>query len=142
MERTAMRKLITTTMLLLGSATALAAQEPAEKAAPFEVAEAVIATGVVEREPVGVGTEFPATVGTLYFYTIFTGEFDEARVEHVWLHEDKEMARVPLTVRGPRWRTWSSKSILPEWTGRWTVRVEGADGTVLRSTEFTVGVDQ
>lgn len=133
-----MRKLITTAMLLLGSATALAAQEPAEKALPFEVADAVVATGVVEREPVGAGTEFPASVGTLYFYTVFTGDFEESRVTHVWLFEGKEMARIPVTVRGPRWRTWTSKTILPEWTGRWTVHVEGADGTVVRSVEFQV----
>jgi hypothetical protein len=48
------------------------------------------------------------------------------------------MARVSLRVAGPNWRTWSSKTILPEWTGEWRVDVVGPDGTVLRSVDFTV----
>lgn len=136
--------------ILTLAAAPLAAQEETEEqaaqdttveamATPVEVSQAVVATGVQDREPVGADSTFTADVGALYFYTVFEGDFDEAQVEHVWLHDGEEVARVPLTVRGPRWRTWSSKEILPEWTGSWTVKVVDADGVEHASVDFTVG---
>ena len=104
-----------------------------------QVPRAVVATGVENREPVGVDTVFTADVGILYFYTEFEGDFGELEIEHVWLRDGEEIARFPLIVRGPRWRTWSSKEILPEWTGSWTVRAVDANGTEHATAEFTVG---
>ncbi len=123
-------------------ATSLSAQEPAEQqeqAAP-EVTHAVVATGVQDREPVGVAETFPMDVGTLYFYTVFEGDFPEQTVRHIWLREGEEVGRVELRVRGPRWRTWSTKTIPTDWTGSWTARVEDAQGNVLANVEFTVGM--
>src|SRR5690625_5273541 len=81
-----------------------AAQRPAESV--LGVTRAVVATGVEGREPVGEAEAFPASVGTVYFYTVFEGDFAETTLEHVWLREGEEVARVPLRVQGPRWRTW------------------------------------
>lgn len=129
---------------LLLVATPLFAQEEGaqgeavEESVAVEVVRAVVATGVQEREPVGVDSIFTADVGTLYFYTVFEGDFVEMTVDHVWVHEGEELARVPLTVQGPRWRTWSSKEVLPAWTGAWTVKVVDANGTEHASVDFTV----
>ena len=134
-----MRSMMIAVFATFATATTLAAQA-VERAAPaVEVTRAVVATAVEDREPVGESTTFAADVGTLYFYTVFEGSFDEAQVNHVWLYEGEEVARVPLTVRGPRWRTWSSKQIMPEWTGNWTVRVIAGDDKILATVDFTVG---
>lgn len=134
-----MRSVLVATFLVLATATAAAAQV-AEKAAPtVEVTHAVVATGVMDREPVGAAESFPADIGTLYFYTVFEGDFAEAELHHVWLRDGEEMARIPLRVRGPRWRTWSSKQIPPEWNGRWTVQVVADDDQVLKAVEFRIG---
>lgn len=135
----------TRTLVLAGAAWALLAAAPADAAAQegmetdVTVSRAVVATGVQEREPVGEATTFPADVGTVYFYTVFEGDFGEAGFEHVWVRDGEEMARVPLTARGPRWRTWSSKAIPPEWAGSWTVRVVDTNGNEIASADFTVG---
>lgn len=135
-----MRTVLAVVLFSLVTTLPLAAQE-AEKAseATIRVSEAVVATGVEDREPVGAGQAFAADVGKLYFYTIFEGDFGEAQVEHVWLRDGDEVARVPLTIRGPRWRTWSSKTIPSDWTGRWVVQVVDSAGEVLGSAEFVVG---
>ncbi|RMH43608.1 MAG: DUF2914 domain-containing protein, partial [Gammaproteobacteria bacterium] len=57
---------------------------------------------------------------------------------HVWYWQDREMARVDLPVRSSNWRTWSSKRILPEWTGPWRVVVEDAAGKVVAEKVFRV----
>lgn len=120
------------------AATPLTAQQ-AEPDAAMEVTRAVVATDVVDREPVGEADTFAADVGQVFFYTVLEGDFGETRLEHVWLYQGEEMARVPLTVRGPRWRTWSSKSLVPEWSGSWEVQLVDENGTVLDSASFTVG---
>ncbi len=120
------------------AATPLAAQQ-AEPDAALEVTRAVVATDVVDREPVGEAESFAAGVGQVYFYTVFEGDFPETQLEHVWLREGEEMARVALTVRGPRWRTWSSKTIPADWAGAWEVQVVDGAGNVLESASFTVG---
>lgn len=135
-----MRSIIAMALLAVVAATPLAAQE-AEKAAPAAVTviQAVVAPAIEDREPVGEAEAFPADVGTLYFYTVIEGEFAEAAIQHVWLLDGKEVARVPLVVRGPRWRTWSSKRVPPDWTGQWTARVVTGDDQELGSVTFTVG---
>lgn len=130
-----------TPLLILAAAlaaTPLTAQQ-AEPDAAIEVTRAVVATDVVDREPVGEAESFAAAVGQVYFYTVLEGDFPETRLEHVWLRDGEEVARVPLTVRGPRWRTWSSKSIPAEWAGDWEVQLVDEAGNVMESASFTVG---
>jgi hypothetical protein len=38
-----------------------------------------------------------------------------------------------------RWRTHSSKSMMPEWQGAWRVDVLDENGNTLKSAEFTYG---
>lgn len=120
-------------------AAPLTAQEPAQQMVDMNVTTAVVATGVQDREPTGVAEAFPADVGQLFFYTVFEGDFPETTVTHVWFRNEEEVSRVELQVRGPRWRTWSSKTIIAEWTGDWVARVVDASGTVLAEAAFTVG---
>lgn len=123
--------------LSLTAVPAAAQEAPTESA--IEVTEAVVATGIQDRAPVGSADSFRTGVERLYYYTIFEGDFPATTLEHVWLHEGEEVGRVSLRAEGPRWRTWSSKAIAPEWTGSWEARVVDGDGTVLASTSFNIG---
>jgi len=99
-------------------------------------ATAVVCTEVANRAPVGAADRFPATVGKLVCFSEVRGA--SGKVVHVWFRGDKEMLRVDLAVGGERWRTWSVKKIIPEWTGAWRVEVRAEDGTVLATTSFAV----
>ena len=48
-----------------------------------------------------------------------------------------EVAAVFFDVRGPRWRVWSSKELLPDWIGDWTVEIVTAEGEILAAETFT-----
>lgn len=99
-------------------------------------ATAVVCTAVADRAPVGAADRFPASVGSL---TCFSEVRDgTGKVVHVWIRGDREVAAIELRARGERWRTWSEKRILPEWTGPWRVEVRSEDGTVLAKAEFTI----
>lgn len=105
---------------------------------PVEVADAAIATGVQERQPVDTLSAVPADIGEVFGWTRVTGFADRGTVVHVWYHDGEEMARVPLRVASPDWRTWSTKQILPSWTGPWRLEVLGPDGETLATLNFTV----
>lgn len=95
-------------------------------------------TDVENREVVGADTAFASSIETVYCFTHITGAEGTAEIAHVWYYNDEEKARVPLTVRSNSWRTWSSKRILPSWTGEWSVQVEDAEGNVLESGSFVI----
>jgi len=105
---------------------------------PLEVSDAVIAAGVENLVPQGANETFPSAVGTLYAFTRIQGSEGETQVIHKWFHGDQLRAEIPLPIRSKSWRTYSSKIILPEWTGDWKVEVTTEDGTVLVSLPFSV----
>lgn len=124
---------------LLLVAIATVASPAAAEAQNLAIAMAVVANDVENREPVDPAEAFPADIGEVFFYTVIEGDFGERVVEHVWVWDGMEVARVSLTVRGPRWRTWSSKTIPADWAGAWEVRIEDSSGVVLASVPFRVG---
>ena len=50
---------------------------------------------------------------------------------HRWEYDGKVVAEVEFNVKGPRWRVWSSKSFVPQWTGDWKVSVINGAGEVI-----------
>lgn len=126
-------------LLLAVMAAAQDKPEVVQPAAGISI-EPVLCTGIMDREPVGAAESFPAEVDKVYLWTKVTGAAEgETTIHHVWLREGQEMADVELPVRGTPWRTYSYKTIPPEWAGNWEVKVTGADGNVIKSVTFTVG---
>ena len=134
----AMRRVGLVTASLVGLACTVAiatAEEP--EVGPSPIVRAVICPEVTEREPVAVADSFSADVGRLYCFTEIRGS-ESTVVTHALIHEGKTRARVELPVRSARWRTWSSKDILPGWTGSWQVKILDAEGIVLQTLEFVL----
>jgi len=100
--------------------------------------EAEICSGIEERMPSGMADTFAPDVDTLYLWTRVLGCKDTTMIHHKWYREGEEMADVELPVKSSSWRTWSSKAMMPSWTGNWEVKVTDADGNVLATVPFTV----
>lgn len=101
------------------------------------VARAQFTSNVSEREPVDRLGSVPNTTETVYFFTELR-DFSGQTVTHRWLHDGEVVAEVPFSVGGPRWRVWSSKNLMPEWTGTWTVEVVDGLGQVVHSETLEV----
>jgi len=123
-----------------------AASTPATSATPQTQATAgglmvdniACGTSVEEKELMGAAVTFPSATEKIYCWSLITGGEEPTAVEHVWYHGGQEMARVRLDVNYPRVRTWSSKTMMPEWAGEWKVEAVDEAGKVLASTEFTL----
>ena len=107
-----------------------AAQEPEARV------ELVLAGDVVDRQPVDPKRTFPAGQEHVVAWTRAIG-LSGTTIEHVWRYKDLEWV-VPLDVGSPSWRTWSRKTLLPEWTGEWTVEIRDAGGRTLASDSFAI----
>jgi hypothetical protein len=104
----------------------------------LEVSEVVITTDIIDRSPVDAIESYSSDVGKIYCFTRIEGALEETSVSHVWYYEDEEMARITLPVRSSYWRTWSSKNILPAWTGDWRVEILNEDGVRIKSISFNL----
>jgi hypothetical protein len=127
-----MRRIPVITALLIAMAVVSAsAQEDS-----LTVEKMIFCTGIEDRTPVGESTQFFESAERIYCYSRINGAADTLDVTHVWFYGDEEKARVDLTVKSASWRTWSSKKMLPAWTGAWRVDILGPGGEVLLSREF------
>lgn len=126
------------TSLFVFSMTASASTEPAPASTAGEVARAVFASDVVDREPIdNIGNTLKVDysgIQKVYFFTDLRG-MNGSTVSHRWLLDGQVMADIPFDIGGDRWRVWSSKRLLPGFEGTWTVQVV-KDGKVLTSRSF------
>ena len=117
----------------LGTLTALPGQVQAQEA-PSVLAQ--FTTGVENREPIDQVTFVENSARKVFFFTELRG-LNGQTIRHRWLYDGKVMADVTFEVRGPRWRVWSSKDLLPDWIGDWTVEIVIGDGEVIAAESFT-----
>ncbi len=103
-----------------------------------EVVDAAICRNVQDRQPVEPGAAFPADVGKIYCWSkIKDGQ--DTTIKHIYYYDGKEKGAAELQVRSPMFRTYSTKAILPAWTGKWRVDIVDSQGKVLKSLDFTIG---
>ena len=102
------------------------------------VAEIAICTSVVDRQPVGTDSVFAADVSHLSCFTKIETKAEQLEVSHVWFYQDKQMATISLTVKAGGFRTWSTKTMMPEWKGDWRVEVQDSKGNVLSKISFKI----
>lgn len=117
---------------------AWAGERPQPNGDSLWVARDMVTTEIIDREPLEDGAAFYPAMGPVYYFTEVKGADTPTHITHIWYYEGQQMAQIPLSVDGPRWRTWSSKQILQDWTGSWRVEAVDADGHVLSSQTFEV----
>ena len=112
-----------------------ASTTPAGEAKRGSVARTAFTTEIVDREPVDNLTTAPNTLGRIFFFSDLRGLQGQI-VTHRWEYNGKVMAEIKFKVGGPRWRVYSSKNLVPDWTGQWTVVVLDESGWPLKASIF------
>ncbi len=108
---------------------------PAEQ---LKIERIACGTAVEDRELLNEADSFSPETERIYCWSLITGCEEPTTVEHVWYYGGVEKARVALEVKYPRMRTWSYKTMIPEWVGDWKVELVDTEGNVLAMTEFKV----
>ena len=113
--------------------------EPLAQDLPSEEAPTALAqftTAVEDREPVDQVSFVPNDVRQIFFFSDLRGLMGQT-VKHRWIYDGEIQAEVAFEVRGPRWRVWSSKELLPDLLGDWTVEIVDGSGEVIAAETFT-----
>lgn len=100
------------------------------------VARALFTTAIEEREPADEVDTLSTAVDKVYFFTEIHG-MSGATVTHRWMHDGEVKAEVPFHISGSKWRVYSSKNLLSDWTGDWTVQVVDDAGEIIQESNFT-----
>lgn len=100
------------------------------------VSRALFTIGVDNREPaIMVDSISSASYNSISFFTELT-DLSTHTVTHQWMFDNKVMFEKTFEVGGARWRVWTSKTLLPSWTGTWTVNILDDDRSVLETKSF------
>ena len=103
-----------------------------------EVARAAFTSAVKDREPVDEVERVKKGTKEVLFFTELRGMKGQT-ITHRWIYQGETKAEVTFDVGGPRWRVYSSKDLLPEWTGKWTVEVVNGNDRVVHQDSIVVG---
>lgn len=86
----------------------------------------IMCRNVKNREPKEPGEDFSIKDTILiYCFTEIQGAKSPQKVRHVWYYRDKQVMTTVLAVNGPRWRTWSKKTISKDLKGPWHIDILG-----------------
>ena len=118
MKKTLQGLLLTLSLLLVATAQAAG------------VERGLFTTAVVDREPADQVSEITPDQNQITYFTELR-DLQGQNITHQWVYDDGVMFEKTFAVGGPRWRVWSSKTILPEWTGTWVVNTLDGDRNVL-----------
>lgn len=94
---------------------------------------------VEEREPTEDLQKLTNENGQVKFFTELR-DMSGQTATHRWEYEGKVVAEIAFDVKGPRWRVWSSKSLVPQWTGDWKVSVINGAGEVISEKKLSYDV--
>lgn len=86
------------------------------------VSRAVLASAIDAREPAATVSTVTADTETLFAFTELMAAQGRT-IYHRWYYDGELVAEVPLTARGDRWRTWSSKNLGLRRDNNWSVRI-------------------
>ncbi|MBI2968562.1 MAG: DUF2914 domain-containing protein [Bacteroidetes bacterium] len=94
---------------------------------------------VVNLSPVEAGTSFIAGTGHLYCFTeVMSPAGTDTYILHRWYFNNRQVAEIKLPVRGPRWRTYSRKTIPAGNTGNWKVEIITSGNKILHTLNVIV----
>ena len=101
-----------------------------------EVSRAMFTIGIDNREPAMIVDSIDSSTYTSISFFTEMNDLAGHNITHQWILNDKVMFEKTFEVKGARWRVWTSKTLIPDWTGLWTVNVLDDDRSVLASKSF------
>jgi hypothetical protein len=112
--------------------------ETAQMAGDMAISEIAVCEEVQERVPVGEADAFPSEIGQLWCFTRVQNAEAPTQIFHRWYVGDNLVDEIAINVGSEHWRCWSTKTILPNWTGDCRVEILTEEGDVIMTKEFVL----
>lgn len=102
------------------------------------LARATMCEAVKEGKPVNGAVVFSTNRERVSCFTAFDPVPEETQVFHKWFHRDESVARIKLTLKPPRWSTYSSIQLRESDKGPWRVEIVTEQGHQLEIIRFSI----
>lgn len=133
------RIIILTLLLSLSSAPGLFADQQEKQTKDKAVlALAVMCESIKEYEPENPAIVFPISLGRVYCFSSFDAIPDRTYIYHKWYQRDRLVSGKRLTLKPPKWSTFSSMQLRMEDRGPWRVEITDNNGNILSILRFSI----
>lgn len=123
--------------LLAGMSIAVA-QGNSARESKMQLVRAVMSESVQENQPVHPAVVFSINIGRVSCFSSFDSIPENTVVFHKWYHREELSTQKKLTLKPPRWSTYSSIQLREEDKGPWRVEITDAEGHLLVKLRFSV----
>jgi hypothetical protein len=100
--------------------------------------KAVMCEDLQELIPQNPTTVFSIERRKAICFTSFDPVPDQTNIYHQWFHRDQTSAKMQLTLKSPRWSTYSSIQLRAEDIGPWRVEISDSQGHILDVLRFSI----
>lgn len=133
-------------LLLLFCGMAMGARGPAHATeappepgnATLRLVRAVMCESIDGYEPKYIAVAFSINAGRISCYTLFDDVADTTVVDHKWYRQDELVTTKRLTIKPPKWATYSSIQLREEDKGPWRVEIWNAQSRLIKTLRFSV----
>ena len=100
--------------------------------------QAVMCETVEETLPIHPAVVFSIQIGRVSCYSTFDSISEKTVIFHKWYHQDNLSTQKKLTLRPPRWSSYSSIQLRETDKGPWRVDITDEKGVLLAKLRFSV----
>ncbi len=113
-------------------------EAPAGKPAKLTLSEATMCEEIKDYAPQHPGIAFSITAGQVSCFTLFDPVPEKTIIYHRWYHRDKPSTRKRLTLKPPRWATFSTIQLRHTDKGPWRLEITDHKDRMLKILRFSV----
>lgn len=139
------RRLLTSFLLLILLACFSSQAFAQKKDAPSKgtikkltLVQAAMCEGIRDNSLRNRAIVFPYKIGQVHCFTTFDPVPQKTVIYHKWYFRDKLRARVKLSLKTPRWSTFSRMRLRNGEKGPWRVEITDEEGNILGVLRFSV----
>jgi hypothetical protein len=107
-------------------------------AAGIQLIKAVMSEDLQERMPQNLTTVFSIERRKAICYTSFDPVPEKTVIYHHWFHRNRPSAKIKLTLKPPRWSTYSSIQFRAQDIGPWRVEITDSKGQIFHTLRFSI----
>jgi len=114
------------------------AEQPPEKPVELTLDKVAVCEEIRNYVPYHPAIAFSISVGKVSCFSLFDPVPEETFIYHQWFHRDKSNTKKRLTVKPPRWATFSTIQLRQTDKGPWRVEISDQSGTIFKTLRFSV----
>jgi hypothetical protein len=111
---------------------------PAPAAGNIALVKAVMCEDIQDQIPQNPTTVFSIERRKAICFTAFDPVPQQTVIYHHWFHHDRPSAKIKLTLKPPRWSTYSTIQFREEDIGPWRVEITDAQGQIIQVLRFSI----